>query len=144
MDQPAHAKPPRAQVRHEFRCVSCNYSIRGRAVEDLCPECGTPVLHSVGKTPPPAGIATASFVLGLLSIAGVMTMGLLSLLCAPPAIIFACMTFGRVKRQEAPESSRGLAIAGLVTGIIGALIALGFGAYVIFIYAAFAGGAHGP
>ena len=61
--------------------------------------------------PQSSGLAIASMVLGILS-----WVLCLSLIASIPAIITGHMGLGQVRRKEAPESSRGMAIAGLILG----------------------------
>ena len=82
--------------------------------------------------PPPAsgssGMATASLVLGLL---GLFCCGLFA---GIPAIITGHLALGQVRRGEAADSSRGLAISGLVLGYVSVVLWLLF----LLVYAAFA------
>ncbi|MEO1237813.1 MAG: DUF4190 domain-containing protein, partial [Planctomycetota bacterium] len=76
----------------------------------------------------------ASMVLGIVSIVGCMTYGLVSVICGPLAIYFARVASGQVKRGEVSPASEGMATAGLVTGIIGTVLGLlGVGLIAFFI-----------
>lgn len=114
---------PVRQVRNEFRCASCGYVIRGVAVDALCPECGTPVLHSVGGAKPTSGSAIAALVLGIVSILGCTAYGVPSLVCGPLAIYFAVRARKQIAAGTVGPNSAGLATAGLVCGIIGSTLA---------------------
>lgn len=55
----------------EFRCVQCGYDVSGSAVGGTCPECGKPISESIRFAQPgeePCGTATASMVLGIISL----------------------------------------------------------------------------
>ncbi len=112
------------QVKHEFRCASCEYPIRGVAVDSLCPECGTPIQHSIQRRGQPAsGYAITSLVLGIVSIMGCMFYGLPSIICGPLAIYFGITAKKQIARGERNTSSRGMAQAGIICGIIGTSLA---------------------
>lgn len=136
-------QPPRNRVRAEFSCVSCGYSIRGRTIDELCPECGTPVLHSVGASThkTTAGSAVASLVLGIVSVIGCMSYGVLSLICGPLAIFFGLKADKALKRGTAGGNTKGMATAGLIMGIIGTLLGLiGVAFFAVVIFSAATGG----
>lgn len=81
---------------------------------------------------PTSGKAIASMILGISSIViGCASYGLLSIITSPLAIVLASQAYKQVREGEVSASSRGLATAGLVTGIIGILPAL-IGLFVIF------------
>ena len=113
-------------------CVQCGYNLTGVAIGSTCPECGRTVAPSFhGQMLPTSGKAVASMVLGICSIVGCMFYGVPALVCGPLAIIFAKQANGQVRRGEAGESSRGMALAGLICGIIGLCLALLFGGFII-------------
>jgi len=106
------------------------------------------VQHSLNnKDAPTSGLAIASLVLGIVSIIGCFLYGLPSVICGPLAIYFA----NRAKKQyaagEASASSRGMAQAGFVCGIIGtcfAVIGIGFVLFLFIIPLVFAAGGGFP
>lgn len=121
-------------VRNEFTCVSCGYVLRGIAVDKLCPECGTPVLNSVGRGAlPNSGKAVAALVLGIVSILGCTAYGLPSLVCGPLAIYFAQAAKKDMREGAVNPSGRGMATAGFVCGLIGTILAgVGLLAFIAF------------
>jgi hypothetical protein len=107
-------------------CPRCGYDLTGVTIGARCPECGQAVdwvtFQRVGPTT--SGWAVASMVLGIVSILGCMTYGLLSVPCGPLAIAF----WWKAKRDFAAGrvggGGPGMATAGLITGIIGTLLGL--------------------
>lgn len=118
--------PAAAAVRPSaIACPNCHYNLTGARLGMGCPECGMIVgagLLGVGSNMPTSGKAVAAMVLGILSIIGCMTYGLISIICGPLAIIFARQAKAQSQRGEVSPSSEGMATAGLVTGIIGTII----------------------
>lgn len=144
--QPSNPAGPATRVRAEFSCVSCGYSIRGRTIDELCPECGTPVLHSIGAaaTKATAGSAVASLVLGIIAVMGCASYGVLSLICGPLAIFFSIKANKALKAGSAGGSTKGMATAGLVLGIIGTALGLiGLAFIAIFFFGLLATGGSG-
>mgnify|MGYP006433250083 CR=1 FL=1 len=110
-------------VRNEFTCVSCGYSLRGVAIDELCPECGTPVAYSLNRNQPTAGSAVAGMVLGIVSIIGCFIYGIPSMICGPLAIYFSIQGRKQYEAGDASPGSRSMAQAGLIMGIIGTCLA---------------------
>jgi len=138
--------PPASDARPHFTCAACGASLRGRTIEELCPECGTPVLHSVGNATsrPTSGFAVASLVLGIVAVVGCIGYGFFSIICGPLAIVFGLKADKALKRGDAGGSTKGMATAGLVMGIIGTLLGLiAIGFLVIGIVASLSGGGRG-
>jgi len=109
-------------VMYDFCCVSCGYSVRGVAIDQLCPECGTPVQASLGAGKSASGPAIAGMVLGIISVVGCIFYGVPSLICGPLAIYFSSVGKKQVREGSAARSSGGMATAGFVTGIVGTCI----------------------
>lgn len=110
------APPPIQDARIE--CVSCGYNLTGVTIGSVCPECGTPVDESIlrrRETERTCGAATASMVLGILSLA----------VCAPLGIV-ALILYGiairEIDRGGYSKSARTFAKAGLIMGIIGTIL----------------------
>ena len=121
--------------QYEFRCVRCSYVLRGIAVDEMCPECGTPVAMSLrgGGAQGVSGLAIASMVCGIVSIPGVCLYGL-GFAIGIVAVVLGEIANNRVKRGEASPSSKGYATAGRVCGwisIAAGLALIGVLAYVI-------------
>ncbi len=91
---------------------------------------GSSYTPPAAPSPPPAppqvegtpGLATASLVLGIVSLPTCICYGCPSLICGALAIIFGGMILSQIKQGEAPESARGLAVAGLSCGIGGVVL----------------------
>lgn len=125
-----------SRVRTEFACVSCGYGLRGIAVDALCPECGTPVMRSVqGGAGVTSGSAIASMVLGIVSVIGCVSYGFLSIFCGPLAIWFSVRAQRQLRAGAAGGSTRGMATAGLITGIIGTVLGLGVLGFFVTVIA---------
>jgi hypothetical protein len=108
-----------------LRCPQCGYNLTGARIGEQCPECGLRVgsgLMSVGQ--PTSGKAVASLVLGIVSIMGCASYGLLSIVCGPLALYFARKARQEMISNEASASSASIATAGYVTGIIGTILGL--------------------
>jgi hypothetical protein len=45
-EPPTPARPGQ-KVRHDLACAACGYNLRGLAAKGLCPECATPIRHSL-------------------------------------------------------------------------------------------------
>jgi len=71
-------------------------------------------------------MAIASLILGIVSLPTCMCYGCPSLICGTLGIVFGVMALNQIKRQEAPESAKGLCIAGIATGAGGVLMSLAF------------------
>lgn len=80
-----------------------------------------PAPGSYGGPPPRNGMGIAALILGLVSIVGAFVAGL-GIIPGVLAIIFGGVGYRRSTRGEA--TNRGIAIAGIVTGIIGVLLAI--------------------
>ncbi len=119
--------PSARQVKNEFNCVSCGHVIRGLELDQLCPECGTPVMRSVNSAAggqPTSGWAVASLVMGILAIVSCAGYGMPALLFGPLAIWFGSKAKAAIRDGRASEASRSLATAGLTCGIIGLSLAI--------------------
>lgn len=100
-------------------CASCGYSLRGLAVEGNCPECGTPIVRSVGGDGRSNGAAVASMVLGIVALVlGCSTYGLIGLICGPLALYYHGKAVANVRNGVSPASSLGMAKAGRICGWI--------------------------
>lgn len=108
-------------------CSNCGYDLALTAAGGRCPECGSDVSQMLGAKAT-SGYATASLVLGIVS----LLTGCVTLVTAPLAIVFGVKARRQVARGEADRSSRSLATAGLVCGIVALVIWLG----ILLFYAA--------
>lgn len=126
-------------------CPACNNPVSRSA--PACPRCGHAVREdlsrgAVVRRSDGSGVAAASDTTGLLGmICGVVSLGvafipseisLLAVVLSLLAVIFSSVSLSRTGRGEA--SGRGMALTGLVTGILGLLIFL---LAVTFLYTLF-------
>lgn len=104
----------------QVSCLQCGYNLTGAVIGGKCPECGARIEDSLTPSAQPRTSATAitSLVLGIL---GVLLCGLV----APIAIVLGVMGLREAQRGECAPPSRGLAIAGLVLGVVGTLVTIG-------------------
>ena len=123
----------------QIKCTSCGYDLTGVTLGTACPECGLPVSAAYqatmsGKT---SGLAITSMVLGIVSIPLCMCYGIPSLICGPLAVIFWYRCKEPIANGEFAPASHGMAMAGLICGIIGTVIGVLYaGAMVAFIIVA--------
>lgn len=124
-----------------LKCQKCGELLRlerwGLARSGSCPVCGATV--TIEEAPPPmpppplplagpapavqaSGHAVASLVLGILSIFPGLWLG--GFITGTLAIIFSRIAENRIKAGDGRLGGRGLATAGLVTGIIGLSLSL--------------------
>ena len=95
-------------------CRFCGYNLTGAVIGGACPECGGAVTDTVkavreAKT---SGKAIAALVLGIVS----LTTG--CLIVGPLAIYYAKKTDVEIAAGTAGPSSKGLAKAGFILGVI--------------------------
>ncbi len=123
-------------------CPACNTPVSRSA--PACPRCGHPVSQdlsrgAVMRRSDGSGAAAASDTMGLVGmICGVLGIGIafipfefswIAIVFSLMAIVFSCVALSRISRGMA--SGRGMAITGLVTGILGLLL---FVLAVVFMY----------
>jgi len=99
-------------------CISCGYNLTGVSIGSNCPECGERVDQSIlirrmGNQS--CGYATAALVLGIISLVACFLLG-------PVAIYYGKKARTLIDAGGYNPSSRGLATAGYVLGIIGTCI----------------------
>lgn len=99
------------------RCLRCGYNLTGVTIGSPCPECGERVAPIDVR--PASGYAVASMVLGIISIPGCFACGVPSLICGTLAIIFWFVARREIATGQCSSGSAGMALAGLITGIIG-------------------------
>jgi hypothetical protein len=73
---------------------------------------------------PGSGMAVASLVLGIVSIPTCVCLAVPSLICGPLAIIFYVIAKKQIDSGAYSKQSGGMALAGLICGIIGTLLGL--------------------
>lgn len=107
-----------------IQCVKCGYDLAGTPLGGQCPECGTDIITSMrAQNAPTSGKAIAAMVVGICSIVvGCMSYGVVSIACGPVAIVLAVKARRDIETGRFSPSSRGMATAGLVTGIIGCVL----------------------
>jgi len=145
---PSFARPmsdgrldPDLVISHDKPCGRCGYNLRTRRMDELCPECGSPVRLSFvepgagpgesmyGKT----SSATVCLTMGILSLAlGFNTWGAATIIFGPLGLGFYFKYQSEVKRGIASFNprTRRTARAGLICSIIS--LSLGLVAVVIF------------
>jgi hypothetical protein len=121
LDPPQQFAPP--VIASAVRCVSCGYDLSGTAIGGTCSECGAEVARSLrpaGALARTSGFAIGSFVCGILSVVlGWCTVvGLIGIVAI--ALYFPAMK--EIESGACGGSSKGLAVAGLVLGIIGTVL----------------------
>jgi hypothetical protein len=98
-----------------LRCVTCGYDLTGMTIGGACPECGQAIEHTIRRLMATPGLPISSWAIASL-IFGVLGM------CLPPlgvlAILFYLPVSTHVRVGIAHPSSKGLATAGLILGII--------------------------
>jgi len=105
-------------------CSKCGYNLTGATIGGKCPECGSLVSPNYGAMPS-SGWAVASMVLGIVSIPTCICFGLPPLICGPLAIVFYVVAKKQIDSGAYSTQSNGMAIAGLVCGIIGTILGAG-------------------
>jgi len=80
-------------------------------------------------------MAIASLILGIVSLPTCMCYGCPSLICGTLAVVFGVMVLNQIKREEAPESAKGLTIAGIATGVGGILMSVAYWFFIVFAVA---------
>lgn len=114
------------------RCIECGHDLSGTAVGSLCPECGSPVIRSLGSASlPTSGKAIASMVLGICSIALQCSCGFPIGLLGILGLFYYARANRDIQAGVAHPSSRGINKAGMITSIIGLAIAVVFGLFVL-------------
>ena len=120
----------------EVRCMQCGYDLTGIAIGGVCPECGSLVTPSFHITSQPAsGMAITSMVLGIISIPACFCYGIPSVILSILSIIFYVSAKKQVEAGKADRNSMGMAKAGLICGIVGLVLGLGYISFFIVIIA---------
>lgn len=133
---PPDGPMPAAIAASQVACSSCGYDLTGVQIGSQCPECGVSVSRSFqAMRTPSSGMATASMVLGIVSITvTTMTcgcMGFAGLVCGVLAIAFYIQVRNDIKAGRISPQVSGTAMAGLICGIIGTV--LGVATTLLFI-----------
>ena len=102
----------------QFHCGHCGYNLTGLTIGGSCPGCGEPIETSIRavQSNGSCGTATACMIFGILSLA---VCGLLG----PVAIVLYYRAQNQLATGMYGNSSGSMATAGLVTGIIGTVLA---------------------
>jgi hypothetical protein len=119
---PPHAAHPAGIAQGGVYCMGCGFDLSGTPLGGACPECGRPVAASLPTAGglPVSGQAVASLVLGIISIVSCgCVMGMSNIITGPLALIFGYNGLKAANEHKVSPSSRGLAIAGMITGGIG-------------------------
>lgn len=101
----------------QLYCSACGYNLSGAAIGGACPKCGLYVSDSLYFNRPlrTSGMAIACMVTGILSIMLCPLVGII-------ALILCVFAMNDIKSGGYGGGSKGMAITGLVTGLIGLAI----------------------
>ncbi len=135
---PLAERPPAGPPQEvAIGCPNCGYNLTGVRLGSSCPECNLVIGRGAlgGGVRPTSGYAVASLVLGICSVTiGCGTYGLLSAICGPLALFFSAKATKQIRAGGVSTSSRGLKIAGFVTGLIGTIVGVvALGLIAIFV-----------
>lgn len=83
------------------------------------------------------GLAIAALIVGILSIPGALFYGVPGIVLGALAIVFGFVARGRIVRSEGRVGGQGLATAGWITGICGAVIGVAFIVLIIVVLISF-------
>lgn len=120
-DRQAEPSTPPKRRRGPF-CSNCGYDLSATFAGDKCPECGLDVALMIAPVPKKTSSwATASLIMGVASFFVFFT--------APLAIYFAVLARRDVAAGKADHSSKTLANAGQVCGIVAIVL---FGLAMLF------------
>lgn len=110
-------------------CVRCGYDLRGLRIDRVCPECGTPVAHTLGgdrlSLADPRWLATITRGQGLLAIGSIAAV---VLVLAMLIIAFTGGIFSPPSRS--PDATVRVVSLVLRSGFVGALILASVGAFM--------------
>ena len=101
-----------------MRCAQCGYDLSGAAIGGVCAECGLSVAETIRRQTQgtkSSGKATTCMVIGIISVAVCMPLG-------PIAIVLYFGAMKELSQGGFSDSSRTMAKAGLIMGIIGTCI----------------------
>lgn len=73
-------------------------------------------------SPPSDGMAIAALILGIVSIPGICCYGVVGIAAGVTAIILGRMSLGKIRASGGMIGGRGLAQAGWITGLVGAIL----------------------
>ena len=76
-------------------------------------------------------MAIASLILGIISLPTCMCYGCPSAIFGVLGVVFGVMVLGQIKRGEAPDSAKGITIAGIVCGGAGIVLSAMFWVLVV-------------
>lgn len=138
-ETPPPTPAPPAPADHNpnaIRCQQCRQDLTGSMLGGNCPHCGAAIVADHYPAQRSSGMAVASMVLGIISVVfapGGICCGCLTGLggiAAALAVIFYFPAASAARDGRAPESSRKMALAGLICGIIGLVLTL---AYIVMM-----------
>ncbi len=111
----------------DLHCVRCGYNLTGITTGSACPECGNLVESSMMALQlPTSNRSITSLVLGICSIPMCVLYGIPSVICGVLAIVFAYTARSQIAHGDVGPGSKGIATAGMICGIIGLSLGLGF------------------
>ena len=122
---PAHA-PLHASNEASVLCPGCGVILKGVRIGSSCPTCGELIgsQRNLHGNLPSSGKATASLVLGIISIPGCLLYGIPALVCGILAVVFAKQARADIDSGLYNPASRSSADAGRICGLIGLILGI--------------------
>ncbi len=125
-------EPPPLVQDSGYTCVECGYDLSGTAIGSVCPECGRPIVESLRSRESgskKSSLPVTAMILGILSL-------VLCALIGPVAWYIGAKAREEIKTGGFDASAQGMATAGWVMGIIGTVICIFYGVFLLISLAA--------